>query len=215
MRWYFLLMISGLIFGCAHTPDPLPVVTGDIAFVAGEPLPFYRDPDPAARATPWGDPVARSIRLKRLLSTDPRNIGAHLELAYLHSVRGDRVAMDGHYLRAKRLAKDDTRWMRRILWSEGWSCLNLGDASCAITSWKISTLMHGGAPFWQPYSYAVALWSAGRHDDAVRWYRAAVASDPDGWRSEPAMLARTRHWRSREQELMKEVFAAHAARPAP
>lgn len=223
-RWMLSLMVPVLMIGCAVPASQsdrkalasppartLPDETGNIATMAGEPRALYRDKDSASRASMNVDTHARALRLRQELATNPKDVSAHVELAYLYSLQGNRVAMEGHFTRAKRIAGMEKNYpmLRRALWSEGWSQFNLGEYAAALRSWKVSTLMHGGAPYWQPYSYAVALWAAGERAVAVRWYDAAVRSDPKGWGTEKGMLRKTDHWKPRELEVVKELFAAY------
>jgi hypothetical protein len=60
---------------------------------------------------------------------------------------------------------------------------------------------------------ALALWSAGRKDEAVQWYGAAIRTEPQLWR-DPANFTRLLpDWRDSEHATLAEVQAAWAANP--
>ncbi|MGO4777379.1 tetratricopeptide repeat protein, partial [Lysobacter sp. 2RAB21] len=62
-------------------------------------------------------------------------------------------------------------------------------------------------------TYAVALWTLGRKDEAVQWYAAAVRSEPDQWRDTSAYASLLPDWRVADRATLAEVQKAWAANP--
>lgn len=80
---------------------------------------------------------------------------------YLLSLRGHREGAEAG------LAKVRAQYPNSVAlhWSEGWIRLNLLDFEGALLAWQQAERLHGGQPFWVPYTKANALVGVG--DDAA------------------------------------------------
>lgn len=211
--------VAALLAGCATAPRapaaataampecPLPVIAA-----SGAP---YRDPDRGAIATayPPGTKAAALARLDDILAQYPDAVPALAERGYQKAMQGQAIAAERDFTHALRIAPD----AEHTHWSYGWALLRLDRPACAVAQWQQAAVLHGGRPFWLPYTLAVGYAAAGRMDLAVAWYAQAVASFPSRWGDADALAQSTRFWHASEQRLVREVFAAWqtAGRPAP
>ena len=62
-------------------------------------------------------------------------------------------------------------------------------------------------------TFALALWTLGRKDEAVQWYAAAVRTEPAQWSTPARYAALLPHWRDEERATLAEVQRAWAANP--
>lgn len=214
-----LSVIAALLAGCATAPRapaaataaipecPLPVVAA-----SGAP---YRDPDRAAIATayPPGGKAALLARLDDSLAQNPDAVPTLAERGYQRAMQGQAIAAERDFTHALRIAPD----AEHTHWSYGWALLRLDRPACAVAQWQQAAALHGGRPFWLPYTLAIGYAAAGRTDLAVAWYAQAVASLPSRWGNATALAQSMRFWHASEQRLARMVFAAWqaAGRPAP
>ena len=217
----FVSMLCVIASAQAQTPDPgtAPTVpaaaTGAPADAGLRPLAgvAYADPDEAARAAhaPPGMNGRMRESLNRTIRHNPRNLAALIQRAYLFHASGDLEEGDRDFLRALELGKDEPLVQRRALWSLGWSALNRDRAPEAIEYWRLSIALHGGRPFWQPYTLALAYWQLGDRETALAWYDAAAFSDAD-WRTADGVASRGTHWRDEERAAVAALFVEWSAR---
>ena len=176
---------------------------------------LFRDRDDAARARMFGDlrdpgAIARAERAlaRGVALEDYASRGHHFAVRKLT----DRAARE--YAAAFELAGQDARAQRHVRWSYGWSLLALGEPRAALAQWQQARRLHGGAPFWYPYTVAVGLWKAGDTRLALDWYDVAVASQP-AWGSDRGVVQRTRHWQVHEKRILRLIFEVwRMTRPA-
>ena len=91
---------------------------------------------------------------------------------YLLSLQGDRAGAEAGMLAAKQRYPDSVG----VHWSEGWIRLNLRDYEGALAAWSVAERLHGGQPFWVPYTKAIALAGLGDDEAALAWWRVAQRS---------------------------------------
>lgn len=166
----------------------------------------YMDADPAAggagdpRWKPWD---ARSLELARIAGSSPK-AGARLatQHAYLLSLRGDSAGAEAE------LAKVKQRFpgVESVYWSEGWIRLNLLDFDGALVAWQQAERLHGGQPFWVPYSKAIALTGAGDDAAALAWWAVAQRSHGSELASADAARAKFGYWRYTEKLLLEDLI---------
>ncbi|MGE4070733.1 MAG: TonB family protein [Lysobacterales bacterium] len=166
----------------------------------------YLDADPAvsggadSRWKPWGK---HSVEVARIVGESPK-AGRRLatQQAYLLSLRGDR---DGA---AAELAKVKQRFpeTESVYWSEGWIRLNLLDFEGALVAWQQAQRLHGGQPFWVPYSKAIALMGLGDEAGALAWWSVAQRSHGPELASADAARAKFAHWRYTEKLLLEDLI---------
>ena len=170
---------------------------------------IYRDRDPAAmgyHARPGQKNKLRNA-VRRTLKKDPQNVAALSQRAYWHAESGDIESAQRDYEAAMAASTDNPANRARVHWSRGWSRYGQGDVPGALADWSQAERLHGGHPFWVPYTYALAYWTLGDQDRALTWYDVAVASNPS-WGDEAAMKKRSSFWKDREKEKLQALFAA-------
>jgi tetratricopeptide (TPR) repeat protein len=182
--------------------------------VPDAPGPSYTHDDPAAIAPPIErradrrDLMRIEQRLAQQVRAQPEHIGLRATLGYVQALRGKDREAAASYAGALARAADDAELRRHVLWSRGWALIDLGEPHAALAAWREAERLHGGAPYWVPYTYAIGLWAAGEHGAALRWYAAAVRDYPAEWGTRQAMERSTAAWQPKERALAKAVFAA-------
>ena len=207
--WVARLMFCGSLVMFASSV----AVAGDVGVKAAADstasIVVYRDRDPAAmgyQARPGQKNKLRNA-VRRTLQKDPQNVAALSQRAYWHAESGEIEAAQRDYEAAIAASADNPANRARVLWSRGWSHYGQGDVPGALADWSQAERLHGGHPFWVPYTYAVAYWTLGDRDRALAWYDVAVASR-SAWGDEGGMKDLTRHWNDREKEQLLALFAA-------
>lgn len=200
--------------GASTTALPPAPEPGELAVLLGTPRAIYVEPDPAARA-PRDLDVADAGTLARLdaaIALDPDNLQAQIDRAYIWTLTGQRIEGLATFARIQTRAPAGRALQRRAYWTEGWAMYQLGEFVAAAKAWQQAEKLQGGAPEWAPPTYAVALWSAGDHESALRWYDIAARSSPSQWLTSKGVEASIRYWRNPESAAMRELFAAFQQR---
>ncbi len=202
------------VLGASATALPPAPPPGELAELLGPPRARYADADPAARA-PRGldiaDPAALAA-LEAAIALDPNNVQARIDRAYVWTLTGNRIKGLAEFSRAQAIAPTGRALQRRAHWSEGWAMYQLAEYTAALRAWRRAEQLHGGAPSWVAPTYAVALWSAGDREAALRWYDVAARSAPSEWLTREGVDSSIRFWREPESAAMRELFAAFAQR---
>jgi tetratricopeptide (TPR) repeat protein len=181
-----------------------------------KPAEFYFDADPATTrpvvaVKETGDAAVQ--KLLKLIERDPLAKTEHAQLAHL-AMEGGRTDLGKElYGRAlNRINSTDALW-RPVVWNYGWDLYRAGEADAAIGQWQQLVVARRSNAGWMPPTLALALWTAGRKDEAVQWYAAAIRTEPQLWR-DPANFTRLLpDWRDGERSTLAEVLAAWAANP--
>lgn len=105
----------------------------------------------------------------------------------------------------------DGLW-RPVKWNYGWDLYRAGDVQGALNQWR-DLASRGVDAEWMPPTFAVALWKLDRRDEAVRWYAAAVRTEPARWTGTERFAQLLPQWRDDERAVLGEVHAAWAANP--
>jgi tetratricopeptide (TPR) repeat protein len=199
------LLVAGLVAAGTAGAQALP-----------KPAEFYFDADPATTRPvvaikDTGDVAAQ--KLLKAIERNPRAKAEHAQLAHLAMEQG-RVDL-GKELYARTLSRvgsTDALW-RPVLWNYGWDLYRSGDAAGALAQWQQLVVARRVTASWVPPTLALGLWTAGRKDEALQWYAAAVRTEPQLWRN-PANFPRLLpDWRDSERATLAEVQAAWAANP--
>ena len=175
---------------------------------------LYIGGDPAASAlqAPPGQRAGFRQRLEATLRQNPRNSVALSHRAYLFALAGDLERALRDYDAALQWAGDDRVYRRSVLWSRGWTRYNLGDTRLAMADWDQAAQMHGGRPYWVPYTFALGYWTLGEKALALQWFDAAVQANP-AWGQDAGFAQKTGHWRPAPKAVMGELFATWKQRP--
>jgi TonB family protein len=166
----------------------------------------YMDGDPAVaggidpRWKPWNPQhLAVSAARAKGPSADVRN---STQNAYLLSLRGDRAGAEAGLATAKQRHPDSVG----VHWSEGWIRLNLLDFEGALVAWQQAQRLHGGSPFWVPYTKSIALMGLGDGEAALAWWQVAQRAYAPELATANAARQRFQHWRPTEKMLLEEVI---------
>lgn len=150
-------------------------------------------------------------QLQRHLQRKPDDSRAWSASAFLHAQRGDAAAALADLERARGVIVDSPLRERETLWSEGWIRLTLGQVPEARNAWVQALRLHGGRPYWVPYTFAVLAELGGERHTALAWYERAARAMPARWGTRHGMLAHTRHWQASERAAMVALYEAWAA----
>ena len=152
------------------------------------------------RWKPWNPAHLEAARVRAQGPTSGvRNATQH---AYLLSLRGDRAGAEAGLAAAKQRYPNTVG----VYWSEGWIRLNLLDFEGALVAWQQAERLHGGQPFWVPYSKAIALMGLDDGDAALAWWHVAQRAYAPELATANATRSRFQHWRATEMNLLERVI---------
>lgn len=156
------------------------------------------------------------VAMEKLAKTVERNPRAKAEVAQLAHLAMDAGRADlGRQLYARALRsidRSDGMW-RSVVWNYGWDLYRAGDSEGAFAQWRTLLEARSVTASWIPPTFAIALWSLGRQDEAVQWYAAAVRTEPQQWNTASQFARLLPEWRDDERATLAEVQAAWAANP--
>ncbi len=200
-----LLRAAALAAGLALA---LPVAAQDRLVPRAE---FFFDADssttrPITAERGSGDALVE--RLGKAIARSPRNAEAAAHLAHI-AMEGGRPELGRElYSRALGLVSSSHRLYRPLLWNHGWDLYRAGDAEGALAQWQALLADRAVNAGWMPPTFALAMWTLGRQDEAVHWYAAAVRSEPTLWSSADGHADLLPDWRPAELEILGEVQQA-------
>lgn len=187
--------------------------------VAAQPLPavqeFYFDTDPAA-VPMVVVPAGSGDLVDQLMKQRERGrkaLDATVQLAGVAFSQGRPELGRTLYAEAGSSAPPTTAAGRAVRWNYGWDLFRLGEVEAALAQWSTAQGGMRGNPSWVPATYALALWTLGRKDEAVQWYAAAVRTEPQQWGSPARYADLLPSWRDSERATLAEVQQAWAAQP--
>ncbi|MET0327985.1 MAG: tetratricopeptide repeat protein [Luteimonas sp.] len=181
------------------------------------PAEFYFDDDPRTTVPVVaivGDDDQTHARLVQLIERKARNADqarAQLAHALMRSGREDA----GRTMYAQTLASLAPRAPLRsaVHWNFAWDLYRLGRHEEALEQWRLALDGRLLKPSWAPPTLALGLWSAGRRDEALRWYAAAVRTEPTLWNDPARYPSLLTGWTAAERATLAEVFTAWQAAP--
>lgn len=159
------------------------------------------------------DDVAQQRLVKAMKGRGQQAELATGQLAHIAYASGR--ADTGSLLYARVLAniENSNSLHRPLLWNYGWDLYRSGDAEGALARWSEAGVDAFDNPAWVPPTLALGLWTLGRRDEAVKWYAAAVRTEPLRWRDPANLPALLPDWREQDRAKLAEVAAAWAAAP--
>lgn len=102
---------------------------------------------------------------------------------------------------------------RNLVWNYAWDLHQAGRADEALAAFVQLITARSTRAAWIPPTLALALWQSNRRDDALRWYAAAVRTEPDLW-SAPADFAELLpDWSEQDRQTLQQVHAMWAQNP--
>ncbi|HBK47534.1 MAG TPA: hypothetical protein DDZ67_14095, partial [Xanthomonadaceae bacterium] len=149
-----------------------------------KPKEFYFDEDKSttrAVVAVQGEGDAVVDRLAAMVQRDSRAVEARAQLAAIAYAGGRRELGEQLYQAVLGGLSSSAQQYRTIAWNHGWDLLHAGQADKAVQQWAELIGGRPAAPDWLPPTLALGLWQAGRKDEAVEWYAAAVRTWPDRW----------------------------------
>lgn len=204
-----------LAAGLSTVLTALLAVSGAAAQTLPAPQEFYFDQDSAA--TPVvvvpGQGSDLIEQLMRQRERGRRALDATVQLAGVAIAQGRPELGRSLYQEALGSAAATTVAGRTVRWNYAWDLFRLGEVDAALTQWSAAQAGLRGNPSWAPPTYAQALWAAGRKDEAVRWYAAAVRTEPQQWSGTSRYAELLPSWRDSERATLAEVQQAWAAQP--
>ncbi len=182
-----------------------------LASVLLSPLAFaeevYRDRDPMAVAQQHADVSSPEwlARVEKGMQQRDKSPWPHVQYGYSESLAGRAESARESYTLALQLAAEPVQ-ERHVRWSYGWGLFNLGQSQAALEQWQWAADLHGGRPFWLPYTLAVGHWQAGNEARALHWYDVAARSFPLRWGSAEGVARMTAGWKAAEREAVDALF---------
>ena len=200
------LVVLSLLLPLAASAQQLP-----------RPAEFYFDQDAAVAApvvaVPGSDDkaVAALVRLRDRGGRDADKASAQLARLSMASGRIE----NGQALYRDLLSKSSVGGTLRqsIAWNYGWDLYRAGDAEGALRQWSDAISGRLAKPAWAPPTFALALWKLDRKPEAVRWYAAAVRTEPALWRDAARLPSLLPDWTQADRDALVDVLAAWAADP--
>ena len=110
------------------------------------------------------------------------------------------------------LGQNHGTW-RQMLWNFAWDLQRNGENEAALARWIELVGARASRAAWMPPTMALAAWRADRREDALRWYAAAVRTEPGLWTSPDDFSSLLPAWRAQDRATLGEVQAAWAANP--
>lgn len=181
-----------------------------------KPKEFYFDDDKSttrAIVAVAGQGDAVVDRLASIVQRDPRAVGARVQLAGIAFHSGRRELGEQLYQALIGSLSSSSPQYRAVIWNYGWDLLHAGDAARAIDQWSLLVGGRPSAPEWLPPTLALALWQAGRKDEALQWYGAAMRTWPDTWGDAGNLAAQLPDWSEADRVVLADVLAAWRANP--
>lgn len=184
-----------------------------------KPKEFYFDADTvvarplvAISDASQGDALAE--QLVRMMERGRKSVEATSQLARI-AFRSDRVELGKTLYRQAldRAGGAGSSMGRAVIWNYGWDLLHAGDAAGALGQWSMLAGASLGGPSWVPPTLALGLWQAGRKDEAVQWYAAAVRTEPEQWSHAANFATLLPDWSTQDREALAQVLAAWQAAP--
>jgi len=180
-----------------------------------KPKEFYFDADASTTrrvVAAKGEGEALAAELVRMRERGRKSMEATAQLAHV-AMSDNRIEL-GKTLYAEALAATQATGTigRAIRWNYAWDLYKHGETAPALAAW--GELAGGfGQPAWVPPTLALGLWSADRKADAVKWYAAAVRTEPNLWNDPANYPTLLPDWREEDRKRLAEVYAAWAANP--
>jgi len=179
------------------------------------PQEFYFDADAAAApitvVRAEGDELVSQLLRQR--ERGRKVLEATVQLAGVAIAQGRPELGQQLYAEALKATTANSPSGRIVRWNHGWDLFRQGQVEAALEQWQAAAGALRGNPSWVPPTYALALWQLGQKEEAVKWYAAAVRTEPGQWSSAGNYPALLPSWRDSERETLAQVQQAWAAQP--
>ena len=198
-----LALVAGFMVASAHAQS-LPRIEE-----------FYFDSDTAAQPLTVIEGESDSVvdQLMKLRDRGRKAVEATSQLARIAMAQG-RVDL-GRRLHEAAIADTQATSVqgRAVRWNYAWDLFRAGETDTALSEWTAVHASTRGNPGWVPQTYALALWTLGQKQEAVRWYAAAVRTKPRAWADPVNYPQLLPHWREQDRETLAQVQKAWVEAP--
>lgn len=176
---------------------------------------FYFDTDPAAAPMQAVDPALPDVvdQLARQRTRGRRIVEATVQLADI-AANDNRIELaDSLYKEALDTSAPNAAQGRSVRWNMGWFAFRKGDHALARQLWVEALDNVRGQPSWAPPTLALLSDAEGDRAEAVKWFAAAVRTEPQLW-SDPANFERLLPtWTPAERQTLAQIHQAWVAAP--
>ena len=176
---------------------------------------FYFDADAAAEPLVVVDPSLPDAvdQLARQRSRGRRGVEASVQLAEI-AAAGNRIELaDSLYQEAVEASQVNSSLGRSVRWNKGWHDFRQGRHAQAQQAWEQALEQVRGAPGWAPPTMALLHWSQGNQADAVKWFAAAVRTEPQMWSDTANFERLLPNWLPAERQTLEQVHQAWVDNP--
>lgn len=161
-----------------------------------------------------GNDAAVQERLLKAMKGHGRNAElATAQLAHIAYASGRAETGRALYARVLSALGNNSQLRAPVLWNYGWDLYRSGDAETALARWREAGIDTYNNPSWVPPTLALGLWTLDRRDEAVKWYAAAVRTEPLRWNDPANLAALLPEWDAADLAKLAEVAAAWKAAP--
>lgn len=161
-----------------------------------------------------GNDAAVQERLLKAMKGHGRNAElATAQLAHIAYASGRAETGRALYARVLSALGNNSQLRAPVLWNYGWDLYRSGDAESALARWREAGIDTYNNPSWVPPTLALGLWTLDRRDEAVKWYAAAVRTEPLRWNDPANLAALLPEWDATDLAKLAEVAAAWKAAP--
>lgn len=176
---------------------------------------FYFDTDPAAAPMQAVDPALPDVvdQLARQRTRGRRVAEATVQLANIAAADGRQELAASLYTEVLEATPSNSVAGRSVRWNMGWFAFRKGDHALARRSWLDALDNVRGQPSWAPPTLALLSDAEGDRAEAVKWFAAAVRTEPQLW-SDPANFERLLPtWTPAERQALAQIHQAWVAAP--
>ena len=176
---------------------------------------FYFDTDPAAAPMQAVDAALPDVvdQLARQRTRGRRMVEATVQLAGIAAAGGRQELASSLFNEALASAPANTVSGRSVRWNMGWFAFRNGDHAGARQLWSSALDNVRGEPSWAPPTLALLSDAEGDTAEAVKWFAAAVRTEPQLW-SDPANFERLLPaWTPAERQALTRIQQAWVAAP--
>lgn len=176
---------------------------------------FYFDTDPAAAPMQAVDPALPDVvdQLARQRNRGRRVVEATVQLANIAAAENRMELAQSLYKEALESTQPNAVVGRGVRWNQGWFAFRTGDHAQARQSWLQALDNVRGQPSWAPPTLALLAHAQGDTGEAVKWFAAAVRTEPQLW-SDPANFERLLpSWTPAERQALSQIHQAWVAAP--
>lgn len=185
------------------------------AQVLSKPKEFYFYPDTAAvpivAIKGEGETLVQSLLKARERGRDV--VESTAQLARISFQTGKVDLGKQLYMQAIGDRRTDRGIGRSVVWNYAWDLFRVGEYQEALKLWAPLEKTALREPDWAPPTFALVLWKLDRKTEAVKWYAAAIRTEPQLWNNPANFPKLLPDWRDEDRSALAEVLASWQANP--